>query len=451
MNNNLNDKKRKITTAPYKGARDFYPEDMRIRNYIFDVWRKVCKRYGYEEYDAPILEPFELYEAKSGEEIVQKQLYWFTDRGGRKIALRPEKTPSLARMIASRSKTLIKPIRWFNIGNCWRYEKPQRGRGREFWCLDCDILGVNSIMGDVEVFTIPVEIMKELGAREGMFEIRVSNRKFTEFYLREVVGVSGSIEKQNTQMHKVIKALDARPKITEQEYFSKLKENGLSKKQIAKIEEFTNSDLSFVKQYASESEGAKELIEFLKIMKDMGNESFYKFSPCIVRGLDYYTGIVIEQFDLDPKNTRAMFGGGRYDNLLSIFTEEKIPGTGFGMGDITLTEFLKNWNLLPNLSTETKVYVTLFAEEFRERSLEIARRLRVAGINTAQALEANKLDKQLKYADRSGIPYAIIIGPEEATKGVVKLKDMIAKKQEEFTVEQVIEKLKKKEENSKPA
>lgn len=445
MNKQVNQNKKivqnRLSTQPYKGARDFYPEDMRVRNYIFDTWRKVCKRYGFEEYDFPFLEPLELYAAKTGEEIVSQQLYSFEDRGGRKIAIRPEKTPSVARMIAAKISELPRPIRWFNIGNCWRFEKPQRGRGREFFQLDCDIFGIKKISADVEVFSIPVEIMKEFGATEKMFEIRISNRRLTEYYLTSVVKLEGGIGEKNSTTYKVAKVIDGKTRLSDQEFLKQLESANLKPDQIDKLTEFMSADLDFVEKYKKDSPGAKELLEFFAMVDKIGYGKYFKFSPEIMRGFDYYTGNVIEQFDLDPENNRSMYGGGRYDDLVDLFTEEKLTGVGFAMGDMTLTEFLKNWNLLPTLATEAKVLVTIFDENTEDQSFEVVQKLRDAGINTVASLETIKLDKQLKYADRKGIPFVIILGPEEIEKGTVQLKDMKAKKQEEMPLEKAIAKL----------
>ena len=435
--------KSKLSTQPYKGARDFYPEDMRIRNYIFDAWRLVCKRYGFEEYDFPFLEPWKIYAAKTGEEIVKKQLYYFEDRGGRKIAIRPEKTPSVARMVAAKINELTPPIKWFNIGNCWRYEKPQRGRGREFFQFDCDIFGVEDIVADVEVFSIPVEVMLQLGAKKEMFEIKISNRRLAEFYMKDIVKLEGGISKPDSQMYKVGKIVDNKSKITEKEFVKQLEDVGLNPKQILQLQNFINSDTTFLEKYREDSYGADEILTFFELMKVKGYAEYFKYSPEIMRGLDYYSGNVIEQFDLDPKNNRSMFGGGRYDNLVDVFSSKKVPGVGFAMGDVTLLEFLKGWKLLPTLSTETKVLVTIFDESTRNKSFEITEKLREAGINTELYLETKKLDKQFKYADRKGLPYVIVAGPEEIENETVQLKDMKTKKQKELSLDEVIRKLKK--------
>jgi len=428
---------KKLSTQPYKGARDFYPEDMRIRNYIFDTWKKVCKRYGFEEYDFPFLENWDIYAAKTGEEIVNKQLYWFKDRGGRKVAIRPEKTPSVARMIAAKINELSRPIKWFNIGNCWRYEKPQKGRGREFFQFDCDIFGVSDTAADIEVFSIPIEIMKALGATQKMFEIKISNRRLTEYFLKELACLEGDFSQPNSRLYKTVKAIDTKLKVTELEFEKLLEEAKLTNKQIQRVNEYLNYNLDDVKKYKDKCYGAEELIEFFRIAESIGYKRYFKFSPEIMRGFDYYTGNVIEQFDLNPKNNRSMYGGGRYDDLVGLFTKEKLTAVGFAMGDMTLIEFLKGWNLLPALPADTQVMVTVFDESLRDKSFETAQRLREKGINAFLYLEADKLDKQLKYADRKGIPYVIIIGPDEVKKGKVVLRDMRKKEQNEIRMEEI--------------
>jgi len=442
LEQNQNTKRKKLGTQPYKGARDFYPQDLRLRNYIFETFSSVCKKYGYEEYDFPFLEPFELYAAKSGEELVNNQLYSFEDRGGRKVAIRPEKTPTLARMVAARINELPKPVRWFNIGQCWRYEKPQKGRGREFYQMDCDILGEPSIAADAEVYSIPVEVMLKLGATEKMFEIRVADRKLAEFYLGEVMKLSGRINEKETQMNKVAKAVDGMHKMDEKGFIALLEKQGLSAVQVDQLQKFVCSDLSFLEQYREESPGAREILEFFELIDKRGLLRFFRFRPDIMRQFDYSTGIVIEQFDLDPTNNRSMYGGERYDDLVSLFSDQPLTGTGFAMGDVTLIEFLKGWNLIPQFESETKVYVSVFSEGTKETSFQITQKLREAGINTLSALDTSqKLDKQLKNADRRGIPFVIVIGPDEVKKGTVILKDMKAKKQEELEGDALIKKL----------
>lgn len=435
---------KKLNTQPYKGARDFYPKDMQVRNYIFDVLKGVAKKMGFSEYDAPILERWEIYAAKTGEEIVNKQLFWFEDHGGRKLAIRPEKTPSLARLVALKVNELPKPIKWFNIGNCWRYEKPQKGRGREFYQFDCDILGSESIQADVEVFSIPVEIMKEFGADETMFEIRVNSRRFVEYYLRDIVDLEGGMDSVSTPIYEVIKALDLKNKTTKQEFLDILKKINLNETQIKQIMDFCDSDLKFVKQYEEKSYGAKEIIQFFELIKLKGYEKYFKYDPGVVRGLDYYTGIVIEQYDLKPENNRSMFGGGRYDNLVELFSDKKMPATGFAMGDITLKNFLEGWNLLPKFDSDIDYLVTLWPKDtddnkYLQATFETAEALRNLGKNVTTWLDPNtKLDKQLKYADKLNIPYVIIIGETELTENTLTIKDLAKNSQQTVPFEKFL-------------
>ena len=292
---------KKIDTASYKGVRDFYPEDMVAQNYIFGVWRKVAEEFKYQEYSASILEYAELYRSKGSEEIVNEQMYLFKDKGDREVALRPEMTPSLARMIAARRKGLKLPLRWYSIPNCFRYERPQRGRRREHWQLNCDIMGVAGIEAEVEIISIAYKTMKAFGAQDADFSIRISSRK-------------------------------ALPE-------------GTNMETVRKIDRGEEVDIRI-----EENEEIKTLI---KRLKESGINNA-EFDPKIARGFDYYTGVVFEVFDTNPENRRALFGGGRYDNLLEMFGVEPLPTVGFGMGDVTIRDFLKSHNLL-KINTNDRV------------------------------------------------------------------------------------------------
>ena len=401
----------KLSTQPYKGSRDFYPADFRIREYIFGIWRDVCKSYGYEEYDGPFLESFDLYAAKSGQELVNEQLYSFTDKGGRKVAIRPEMTPTLARMVAAKYKELERPIKWFCIPNFWRYEKPQRGRGREFFQLNVDILGVEGPEADFEVLSIAIDIMKKTGAKEGMFELRINDRRLMN-QLYSDLGLNDS------QISTLNKNLDKKLELPEflknpQEILNKLDKQG--------------------------NAGAKSINFVLEAAKKAGIAVFIKFDPTIVRGLDYYTGMVFEQYDLTPGNTRSMFGGGRYDDLLNIFIDEKIPATGLAIGDVTFLNFLESWKLLPDLSATTDYLVTVWPSEdkkFMEASQKTVEKLRADGKSAEIWLDSStKLEKQLKYADRKGIQNAVIIGENELSQGKVTIKNLKTQKQETTTLD----------------
>lgn len=310
-------KTRNLSTEAYKGVRDFYPEDMAVQNYIFEVWRKVAKSFGYVEYGASILEPVELYKAKSSEEIVNEQMFTFTDRGNRNVALRPEMTPTLARMIAGKRKSLKFPIRWFSIPNVFRYERPQRGRRREHWQLNCDIVGIAGTEAEVEIISLAHAIMKSFGANDKDFEIRINSRKLLQ-------KIYSPILKDPSKPEKMFRLMDRKEKMEREEFES----------------EWTKLFTEPFKEAVLEQ--SQELSTIMKTLKEKGIET--KFSP-ITRGFDYYTDVVFEVFDTSLENNRSLFGGGRYDNLLEIFGVESAPAVGFGMGDVTIRDFLETHKL----------------------------------------------------------------------------------------------------------
>ncbi len=430
-------KGQKISTQPYKGSRDFYPKEMQIRNYIFGIWKDVCKSYGYQEYDGPFLETFDLYAAKSGEELVNEQLYSFEDRGERKIAIRPEMTPTVARMVAAKYKELSFPIRWFSIPNLWRYEKPQRGRMREFFQLNVDIMGVDEITADFEILNLAIDIMKKAGAKEGMFELRINNRKMMDDFYE-------SLNLSSEQKAEFSKALDKKTKISSEDFEKLLIEKvGLLEDTLKTIMPLLNSPENFLTEMLSkQSIGATEVKSLLELSQKNGLTKFIKLDPTIVRGLAYYTGIVFEQFDLNPNNNRAMFGGGRYNDLVKIFIDDKIPATGFGMGDVTFKDFLESWNLLPKLEPETEYFITRWPTdniamqaEFEAISQELAAKLRDFGTNVATWPEKNtKLEKQLKYADKNGFMKVLICGEEELKNRAITIKNLENNKQETLII-----------------
>lgn len=317
--------KNTASTEPYKGVRDFYPEDMAVENYIFSTWRSVAVEFGFEEYGASPLEPAELYRAKgeSNEEIVNEQMFTFTDRGGREVALRPEMTPTLARMVAAQYKSLKFPLRWFSIPNVFRYERPQRGRKREHWQLNCDIIGTSDpkndpfgLQDDAEIIALAHAIMKKFGANESDFIIKIGSRNALTSAL-----IENNIS--DLEIHrKVARLIDKKGKMPEEERILELQKLGFD----FEIKESADS------------------IETRKILSQKG-VSNTEFDSDIARGFDYYTGMVFEVFDTNPANPRSLFGGGRYDNLLKIFGVPAKPAVGFGMGDITIRDFLETHNL----------------------------------------------------------------------------------------------------------
>lgn len=408
----------KLNTSPYKGTSDTYPEEMFARNYLFNTWRTVAKSFGYEEYDTPLVEEASLYKAKSGEELANKQLYTFLDKGGREIAIRPEMTPSLARIIAAKRKELKLPIRFFNIGRFYRYEKPQRGRTREFFQLNIDILGVGENTSEIEIVQFIMAVMQKLKAPKETYELRISSRYLLDYLYDEILEIS------EDKKPAITKAIDIFPKIDREDFKEYLEDLNLKEEQIKQLEEFVQWDLGNLEAIKDESKGAEELLNLFSMLEKLEITNV-KFCPYIVRGLDYYTGTVLEMFDVrGDKNPRALFGGGRYDNLLEIFGEEKLPAFGLGWGDITTLDYLKTYNLLPPYTPNTKLFITLMDKEYIEESFKIASFLREKGINTEVQLEKIKLSKQLDYANKKSIPWVLIIGEEEREKDKVLLKNM---------------------------
>ena len=431
----------KLSTQPYKGARDFYPNDMATRNYIFNVWKKVCESYGFEEYDFPILEPFEIFSAKSGEELVNQQIFSFEDKSGRKLAIRPELTPGTVRMIAQKFKEIQKPIKWFMIGNNWRFEKPQLGRGREFFQLEVNTFGVSGVLADLEIISIIVEIMKGFGADEKMFEVCISDRRLISAVLNDAIGLNEETS------NKARKIMDKRQKLSRVEFSDLLNEIGLKTGEITTIEQFMNSNLEDLPKVIQEDVlkaniGYQPTNSLFSLISQNDLVKYCRFDPSIIRGFDYSDGLVYEVFDKNPNNKRSMFGGERFDKLINIFGDLDLPATGFAMGDITFLEFLKDWNLLPKIESKTEYLVTVWPSDkskYLTASLKTADKLRSAGKNAEIWLETDsKLDKQLKYADNKQISYCLILGEKELDTGTVTIKDMKAKSQKTIPLKNLL-------------
>ncbi len=420
----------KLKFQPVKGTRDFYPEEMAFRNFLFGKMREASKKFGYQEYEGPILEPLELYAAKSGEDLVKKQTFVLTDRGGRKLALRPEMTPTLARMVGQREAELPKPIRWFSIGPRFRYEQPQKGRLREFYQWDIDILGSESPEADAEIIAIAAEFLKSIGLTPKEVKIKVNDRSLMEQKL-------SLIEIPKTKIQEVFKAVDKKEKIAEEEWDKWLKEIGLTSLQV--------KDLKGILKDRDFSRESENLTRIFSTLSDLGVSDFVEFDPNVVRGLDYYTGIVFEARDAKGK-FRAILGGGRYDNLVEVVGGPKIAGTGFAAGDVVIEEVLKEYKqslLLRNKKTpkispgNTRVLVTVFDESTFRDSLKVTSLLRSNRVNTEIYINPEKLDKQLKYASQKEIPFVVIIGPEEEKSGTVTIKNMEKGSQETIPQEKL--------------
>lgn len=405
---------KKVRTDSYKGVRDFYPQDWRFQKWLFWQMAEVCEKFGYENYTASPLEYTELFAAKSGKEIVENQIYSFKDRGERDVALRPEMTPTLARMIAAKNVEIPKPIRWYSIPNLFRYEKPQKGRLREHYQLNVDIFGIEGIEAEVEIIKIGVEIMKNLGAKDKDYLIKINNRKIVNTLLSKFL-------KEEDEIYKLSKILDKKEKL-EEEDFEKSVQEILGEKTTEFLKLIENKNLKNCSSFAKKIniEKTQNLIDELE-KKGIKN---VVFDLTLMRGLDYYTDIVFEFFDTHPENNRSMFGGGRYDDLLDIFGGEKIPAVGFGMGDVTAKNFLEIRNNLPDLKSKTDIAVLLLAPEFKEIADKIVNDLRKDGKNIEVDYTYRKIDKQIKSAERKKISQVIIVGADEQKTGKYKIKSI---------------------------
>ncbi|MCB0317498.1 MAG: histidine--tRNA ligase [Bdellovibrionales bacterium] len=424
---------KKLSTGPYKGTRDFYPADKAIQSYIFDVMAEVAELYGYEEYDGPILESTEIYRIKSGDEIVNQQTYTFEDRGGREVTIRPEMTPTVARMVAAKRRELAFPLRWYSIPNLYRYEKPQRGRLREHWQLNADIFGVNSVDADIEIIQLANSIMQAFGAEEKNYEIRVNNRKLVNHFLYSVLNLS----KENG--NELSKLIDRKDKMKPEAFQENL--NSILPNYQEVFLNFINSkNIDELTIELQNSDGAKELNEVLTKLKSLGVNSA-KFHPSLMRGFDYYTGGVFEVFDLHPENNRSLFGGGRYDNLVGDFGVDAVSGAGFGMGDVTIKDFLETYKLLPEIPSSTSIYICPLATEFFFECTKLATELREHGINVAVDYSGKKVGAQIKTASSQKIPHVICIGEEEIKSRKIKIKDLETREETELELDGLAEAL----------
>lgn len=419
---------------PLPGFRDFYPERAARREYLFARWRETARRFGFEPYDGPPLELTDLYRRKSGEEIVE-QLYCFEDKGGRAVALRPEMTPTLARMIAARGASLPKPIKWFSIPQLFRYERQQRGRLREHFQFNCDILGESSVEADVELTALLIETLVAFGLTADDFSVRISDRRLLSAAL-EALGISGADARG-----RVFAAVDKLSREPREKVRERLREGGLGEQPADDLLALIgNRDLA---QFAARFETVPEILErvlilqrFMGLIECMGLGGFVEFDPTIVRGLAYYTGIVFEAFDRKGA-LRAISGGGRYDDLLENLGGAPLPALGFGMGDVVLGEMLTERNLWPaDLEEGVDAYLVLVNESQRPALLALGRRLRQAGFRVEYPLAPSAVGKQFRAASQRAAA-AIVIGPDEWSHGLVKIKFLAAREEKTISIPEI--------------
>ena len=404
-------------TQGVRGTRDFYPEDMRLRNWLFERFHAAARSHGFEEYDAPVLESEELYTRKAGEEIVG-QLYNFEDKGGRAVALRPEMTPSLARMVMARAGALALPIKWYSIPQCWRYERTQRGRGREHYQWNVDIWGMNGVEADTELLSVLIQFFDSVGLTSEDLVIRISSRKVLE----EVLGSLG-IEGETFAQTCVI--VDKMDKLPADVIEAQLSELGLSAEAISKIVNvLTITDIDSLKSsLSSESSAVSELQSLFSLCDSYGISDWVSFDASVVRGLAYYTGPVFEAHDR-AGNLRAICGGGRYDKLIGTLGGNDLPATGFGFGDMVVMELLADKGLLPELSSGVGDVVFGMGPELRDAAMKVAGKLRASGRTVDLVLEDKKMKWVFKHAERCGASRLVMVMPDEWADGKVRIKDL---------------------------
>jgi histidyl-tRNA synthetase len=413
-----------------RGTRDFYPEDMRLRNWLFDNFTNASLLHGFEEYDAPVLEYEELYTRKQGEEITQ-QLYSFQDKGNRKVALRPEMTPSLARMVMARAGGLPMPIKWFSIPQCWRYERTQRGRGREHYQWNVDIWGTTEISADAELISVLVTFFEGIGLTAKDIVIRVSSRKVLEEVLGSL-GIEGDIFAQTCV---IVDKMDHLPSDVIKEQLSGL---GHDSKVITTIQSVLGiKDMSDLKGALQEdSMAVSELVNLFEAIGAYGIQDWIEFDASIVRGLAYYTGSVFEVHDRDGK-FRAICGGGRYDKLLSALGGKDLPATGFGFGDMVIMELLAEKGLIPELVSDIDDIVIPLNSDLRNAAVMVAASLRNSGRTVDLVLEAKKMKWVFKHAERIGAARLVLLAPDEWSRKRVKIKDLDTGKESEISLNDI--------------
>ncbi|MDB5179541.1 MAG: hisS [Candidatus Saccharibacteria bacterium] len=422
-----------LSSQPYKGTRDYFPEDKRTQNYIFNTWRNVVESFGYEEYGAPILEPIDIYAAKSGQELVNDQTYVFTDRGGRTVAIRPEMTPSISRMVAAKRQELAYPARLYSIANFMRYERPQRGREREFWQLNVDVFGVDEVTADIEIITISDKILKALGGKDGDYIIRINNRKFINFMMSQYLGLD------EVQAQQMTKLFDRRNKITEQDF----REQALlifgdttpSDERFEKITQLvTATTIDELPEELKKSTALEELRTVFEGLTKVGVTAVV-FDASLMRGLDYYTGTVFEVFDTHPDNNRSLFGGGRYDGLVGLFGAEPISAVGVAPGNTMIENFLAVRGLIPEQKSLTKVYIVVIDDALGTANT-VAAELRTAGINTEVDITSRKIDKKIKTASKKNIEYVLFVGANDTD--TFSLKNLLSEQEQKLSVADIV-------------
>ena len=424
-----------MNTQPYKGSRDFYPEDKRLQKWLFAKWAEVCEKFGYEQYDAPMLEETALYQLKGSDEILSEQTYTFIDRGDRSVTMRTEMTPSVSRMVAQKRQELAYPLRWYSIPELWRYERPQRGRLRQFWQLNVDIFGVQGQYAEHEIISVADAIMQSVGAKRSMYQIKLNSRLFIDFVLKDYLGLdeveSATIRRLVDKMAKIDPAAFAAS--IEASMSPTARDNGAPAKLLDLLQLKSLDDMpADVAGHPS----IAELKQLMALLKTNGITNTV-FDISLMRGFDYYTDIVFEVFDTNPDNNRSMFGGGRYDGLVGLFGVDPVPTVGFGMGDVTFVNFLEVHGLMPALESETELYMAFIGDMYSSVQPVLAE-LREEGVTVAVDTTGRKLDKQIKTAEKKGIEFVVFVGEQEIQTGQFRIKNLKSGEEQTLSLARLI-------------
>ena len=422
-----------IDLQPVKGTRDFFPEEMRLRNWLFEIWRRTSVQAGFEEYDTCILEHENLYLRKAGDEI-SKQLFSFEDKSGRRLSLRPEMTPSLARLILQHKKSLSFPIKWFSMPQCFRYERMTKGRRREHFQWNADIIGQPNILAEAEILLLLISACESMGLTKKEFKVFINDRRILNSILTQI-----NVPKD---MHNTVMViLDKRDKISSEVLVTMLEDAGMSDKQVGKLNEYLlNTDLKDLQANLIDTTGVENLDSLMDMMDTAGYSDYLKFDISIVRGLSYYTGAVFEVNSPEKKH-RAICGGGRYDSLLSAFGGETVPAVGFGFGDVVVLDVLKELGRFPELPKKLDYTIIPFANEQVGIALKIASELRMRGSAVDCNFSMKKMKKTMRQANESGATKAILLFPEELAEDKVVIRDMILHKQKTVKIADLISKV----------
>ena len=421
-----------IDLQPVKGTRDFFQEEMRLRNWLFEIWRSASVQAGFEEYDTCVLEHEDLYIRKAGDEI-SKQLFSFEDKSGRRLSLRPEMTPSLARLVLQHNKSLSFPIKWFSMPQCFRYERMTKGRRREHFQWNADIIGQPHIFAEVEILMLLISACESMGLTKKEFNVFINDRRILNAILSQI--------NVHEELHStVLVILDKRDKISSEALVAMLEDTGMSAKQVGQLNEYlSNTDLKDLEENLSDTTGVELLHCLMDMMDTAGCSGYLKFDISIVRGLSYYTGAVFEVNSPEKKH-RAICGGGRYDSLLSAFGGETVPAVGFGFGDVVVLDVLKEMGRFPELPRKLDYTIIPFANEQVGIALKIAAELRMRGSVVDCNFSMRKMKKTMRQANESGAAKAILLFPEELAEDKVVIRDMILHEQKPVKIADLISK-----------